>query len=370
MNLRYKSFTDLSDLQTYESCDDSSKGIAMPIDKLKVHGNQLSQQRMSLTPPQSPHPPSTSATLRRHEYIRRNMARSKPSSPEFVIEGKRVSQKFSLNPENPDGFDENKLDFDPLTYLEGRANPLKGLKTGLPSKGKTDATWVGKGASTSVVLPVLHIEGPGFSHQVRSKSSSLPADDQPAEVEDMTGEPNTTQESIWSELDNLDQKQNRPIKKNNFFTSIGPRLGDDHSELCVENSNKSNQTITLHLQTSQEKQRPITNGFTVIPNTTGSSQLPKTSKSSRDKLYKSANQLASTVGSRPLFHSVSSYINFNKRAGLYHSEKYLDSSRIDGHLKPLDNHLRRPFSKKLIAKYSDMEIQKELNDFFKIRSVK
>jgi len=50
------------------------------------------------------------------------------------------------------------------------------------------------------------VPGPGFAHQQRSKSSSLPGDDQPAEVEDMATEPPAVTESIWSELENLDQK--------------------------------------------------------------------------------------------------------------------------------------------------------------------
>lgn len=165
-------------------------------------------------------------------------------------------------------------------------------------------------------------------------------------------------------------RHHRAIKKNNFFTNVGTRIGEDHAELCVENSHKSNKTITLHLHSSsQEKQRPTTNGFTASTNT--SQHLPKTSKSSRDKLYKSATQLGTATSVRPLFHSVNSYLNFNnRRPGLYNSEQYLDSTRMENPLKPLDNHLKRPFSKKLIAKYSDMEIQKDLHDFFKIRPVK
>ena len=169
----------------------------------------------------------------------------------------------------------------------------------------------------------------------------------------------------------FNSRHHRAIKKNNFFTPAGTRIGEDHSELCVENSNKYNKTITLHLQTSQEKPRPATNGFIAANTATQSQQLPKTSKSSRDKLYKSATHLSSSVGARPLFQSVNSYLNFNnRRGGLYHSEQYLDSSRIEGPLKPIDNQLKRPISKKLIAKYSDMEIQRELNDFFKIRPAK
>lgn len=102
----------------------------------------------------------------------------------------------------------------------------------------------------------------------------------------------------------------------------------------------------------------------------GLSMKPKTSKSPREKLYRSATNLH---GSRPLFQSVNSYLNFNNlnktRAGLYSSEQYLDSNRLDSILQPIEN-LKRPVTRKLVAKYSDMEIQKELNDFFKIRPVK
>ena len=51
-----------------------------------------------------------------------------------------------------------------------------------------------------------YLLGPGNSHQLRSKSSSLPGDDQPAEMEDMTTEQPGQSDSIWSELENLDQK--------------------------------------------------------------------------------------------------------------------------------------------------------------------
>lgn len=54
---------------------------------------------------------------------------------------------------------------------------------------------------------------------------------------------------------------------------------------------------------------------------------------------------------------------------MYTSEVYLDSSGKDsnaGILKPLDNKQARPPNKKLVAKYSDMEIHKELSDFFKV----
>lgn len=150
---------------------------------------------------------------------------------------------------------------------------------------------------------------------------------------------------------------------------MATRIDENHTDLCVENSHKPSKTITLQLNTSHEKQKPVS---TLFPNGHVHSIKPKTSKSPREKLYRSATQIG---GSRPLFHSVNSYLNFNnlsksKSAGLYSSQQYLDSNRLDNILQPLENMTPRPVTKKLVAKYSDMEIQKELNDFFKIRPVK
>ncbi|KAF6023216.1 hypothetical protein EB796_018485 [Bugula neritina] len=192
--------------------------------------------------------------LRRYEFIRRSLTRTeKPSSPTFVIEGRKVTHKAtngeSILPESESSFDDSKLDFDPIAFLEGKMAPLKSLKMPSTTKNKTEGVQPAKGTATSVILPVLHIEGPGFAHQQRSKSSSLPGDDQPAEVEDMATEPPAVTESIWSELENLDQKYHRSIKKNNFFLPAGTRLGEEHPDLRVENSHKS-KTITLQLQTN------------------------------------------------------------------------------------------------------------------------
>ena len=162
-------------------------------------------------------------------------------------------------------------------------------------------------------------------------------------------------------------RHHRAIKKNNFFPT-GTRIDENPTDLCVENSHKQpSKTITLQLHTSHGDKQKAANTLTV----NHSNIKPKTSKSPREKLYRSVTQISPT---RPLFHSVNSYLNFNnfsksKSAGLYSSEQYLDSNRLDSILQPLEN-LKRPVTKKLVAKYSDMEIQKELNDFFKIRPVK
>ena len=63
------------------------------------------------------------------------------------------------NSESCDTFDDSKLDFDPLAYLESKMNPFKGSKPALPPKAKSDAFQSTKNSGTSVVLPVLHIEG-------------------------------------------------------------------------------------------------------------------------------------------------------------------------------------------------------------------
>jgi len=177
-------------------------------------------------------------------------------------------------------------------------------------------------------------------------------------------------------------RYHRSIKKNNFFLPAGTRLGEEHPDLRVENSHKS-KTITLQLQTNGEhnKQKPPS---TVATSTFIQPTAPfappataylghKPSKHSHDKLYRSATSLSPSAVkmSRPLFYNVNAYLNLsNKRSPLYSSDQYLDSSRVEGPLRPLDNQMKRPVSKKLVAKYSDMEIQKELKDFFKVRSVK
>lgn len=165
----------------------------------------------------------------------------------------------------------------------------------------------------------------------------------------------------------------RSIKKNNFFTPVGTRMGDDHSELCVENSQKGKATINLQLKQGSKPRtdRPKTNGLASFTNNSQQQLLRQHFKSPRETLYRSATNVGSS--SKPLFQSVNSYLNFHlkpRAPGLYSSEQYLDSNRLEKPLKSLENHLKRPISKRLVAKYSDMEIQKELNDFFKIRSVK
>lgn len=81
-----------------------------------------------------------------------------------MIEGKRVKHKNLQNGEGNflnglEKFDEAKLDLDPIAYLESKMAPMKTPKSSAPLKPKVDSSQSVKGSSTSVVLPVLHIEG-------------------------------------------------------------------------------------------------------------------------------------------------------------------------------------------------------------------
>lgn len=183
------------------------------------------------------------------------------------------------------------------------------------------------------------------------------------------------------------------MKKNNFFNTTGSRVGEDFSDLCVENSTHKSKTITLQLNNPNDR-KPASNVTPAAPSSISSapvSSVPafhhhhyhSTSKSAAsDKLYRSAtqlNQLSNSISARPVFTNISSYLQFNnhatsggsssRRAHMYTSEVYLDNSSSrdsnGGVLKPLDNKQVKT-NKKLVAKYSDIEIQKELSDFFKV----
>lgn len=157
-------------------------------------------------------------------------------------------------------------------------------------------------------------------------------------------------------------RNHRSVKKNNYMIPPGPRSVDDFSDLCVESTSHRNKMITLQLQTTNpennSKHASSISGFPIVP--------PRHSRSPRERLYRSATQLSPT---KPAFTSVNSYLNFKNRLGLYSSDQYLDSNQYDGVLKPLENR-QRSLQKKPVAKFSDMEIQKDLNNFFKIRPAK
>lgn len=153
------------------------------------------------------------------------------------------------------------------------------------------------------------------------------------------------------------------VKKNNFF-HMGPRSGDDLSDLCIENTPQRPKTITLQLKAlNHENKSRLQPALSSHPSTSHAS------RASREKLYKSATQLSMP---RPLFHSINSYLNFNNKASsLYDSEQYLDSADQENILKPLENKPQfKPLNRMLVAKYSDMEIQKELSEFFRIKPVR
>lgn len=162
---------------------------------------------------------------------------------------------------------------------------------------------------------------------------------------------------------NVFSRIHRLMKRSNLFHGSS-RIGDDVSDLCIENTQRP-RTINLQLKASGHENRPrLHPALGVHPATS------HTTRMSREKLYKSATQLSLP---RPLFHSINSYLNFNnsKAASLYGSEQYVDSSEQPDILKPLENKPQfKPLNRMLVAKYSDMEIQKELSDFFKVRPVK
>lgn len=167
-----------------------------------------------------------------------------------------------------------------------------------------------------------------------------------------------TDPAVWSRHKiSLSFFRHHRVKKNNFFLPVGPRVGgEDFSDLCVDSQKTKTITLQLHTSDSMTKLNP---------------SAKSTSRSPRERLY-AMRSMTQIPGPRPVFSTIHSYLNYNngrKMAALYSSDQYLDGGSSDSILQPIENK-RQPHSKKLVAKYSDMAIQKDLNDFFKIRPVK